>query len=254
MPPKPVYITSDIHLGAVSPEREEAFRLWLLHAAERASSIVINGDLFDFWFEYREAVPRGHTRVLGILADIVDSGTPVVLMGGNHDWWGGSFLREEIGLIFHQDPLVVPLAGRDVFIAHGDGLGKGDLGYRLLRLVLRGSLTRWGFRWLHPDIGARIAQRVSRTESYGEELTGEDRDRSAALEAWAIQKLIDEPELDMVLLGHSHIPAVVEVGPGRYYMNAGDWIRHKSFIVLEDGAEPRLEYWGEESAGSQELP
>lgn len=240
---KPVYITSDIHLGAVPRHREEAFRQWLLHAGESASRIIINGDLFDFWFEYRHAIPRGHTRILGTLAEVIDAGTPIMLMGGNHDWWGGSFLREEIGLSFQQDPVVLDVAGRSIFIAHGDGLGKGDFGYRMLRLLLRGRLTRWGFRWIHPDLGARIAQKVSKTDSYGEELTVEDRNRGAALEAWATRKLHQEPEIDAVLLGHTHIPAVMEVEPGRFYLNAGDWIRHNSFIVMARDAPPRLERW-----------
>jgi UDP-2,3-diacylglucosamine hydrolase len=249
MPPGPLYITSDVHLGAVPREREEAFRSWLSHAADHASSIVINGDLFDFWFEYRHAVPRGYTRVLGMLADIVDGGTPVVLLGGNHDWWGGSFLREEIGLDFRQDPVVLEHHGRRIFVAHGDGLGRGDLGYRALRLVLRGRPTRFAFRWLHPDLGARIARGVSKTESYGAEPTAADHARAGALRVWAAEKLEADPDVDLVVLGHTHVPERIEVFPGRYYLNAGDWIRHDSFVVIEEGAPPRLEYWRPDPQG-----
>ncbi len=239
-----VYLTGDIHLGAVPPATERAFLAWLDHAGTRAGTIVVNGDLFDFWFEYRSVVPRGYARVLGSLAALVDAGRHVVLLGGNHDWWGGDFLREEIGVDFHPDPVVMDLAGRRTFLAHGDGLGRGDLGYRVLRRILRGTATRWAFRWLHPDLGARLARWVSRTEVRGREPTELERSRAAHLEEWARAKLREAPELDLVVLGHTHIPALVEVEADRYYLNAGDWIHHRSFVVLEPEGPPRLEEWG----------
>lgn len=243
MSKKPVYLTSDAHLGALPPEREEAFLAWLEHAGSRASRIVINGDLFDFWFEYGSVVPRGFTRVLGTLRAIVDAGVPVLLMGGNHDWWGGSYLRDEIGLAFHQDPIRLDLAGHRTFLAHGDGLGRGDLGYRLLRLVLRGRLTRWAFRWLHPDVGAWVARKVSMTEHREEGPSNADEARSRILHEWAVEKLRAEPDLDLVVLGHTHLPVLDEVEDGRYYLNAGDWLHHATYAVLDEGSPPRLESW-----------
>ena len=125
MRPGPVYLASDVHLGAVPDETESAFLDWLEHAGTEASEIVLNGDLFDFWFEYRHAIPRGYTRVRGGLAAVVDAGVPVRLVGGTHDWWGGSYLEDEVGLHFHREPVVLELAGRRTFLAHGDGLGRG---------------------------------------------------------------------------------------------------------------------------------
>ncbi len=239
----PVYLVSDVHLGAVPAEREAAFRRWLLDAGRNAASLVINGDLFDFWFEYGSVVPRGHARILGALAEVVDGGTPVLFMGGNHDWWGGSFLEEEIGVTFLRDPVVTELAGYRTFLAHGDGLGKGDLGYRLLRLTLRGRFTRWAFRWLHPDLGARVASRVSKTELRGDGPTEDEKGRARALEAWAVEKLREEPDLDLVVLGHTHIPRAREVEPGRWYVNGGDWVMHRSYVVLREGEPPELREW-----------
>jgi UDP-2,3-diacylglucosamine hydrolase len=240
---KPIYIASDVHLGAVSPERERAFVRWLAHVGDTASELILNGDLFDFWFEYKAAIPRGHTRVLGALAALVDGGTPVRFMGGNHDWWGGSFLADEIGLTLHRDPIVLDLAGRRTFLGHGDGLGRGDLGYRMLKLVLRGRLTRWGFRWLHPDVGAWIARRASATEQRAGTFDEDEKRRAGLLEAWAVEKLRREPDLDLIVLGHTHIPRLVEVESGRYYVNAGDWVSHQSYVVLRAGEAPVLEEW-----------
>ena len=106
MSEKPIYIASDIHLGLAPLETEQAFLRWLNHTAECASELILNGDVFDFWFEYRSVIPRGHTRVLGALANLVDRGVRVTIMAGNHDWWGGSFFSEEIGLTFLQDPVL----------------------------------------------------------------------------------------------------------------------------------------------------
>ena len=107
----PIFLASDVHLGVAPPETEQAFLAWLEHCGEEASRVVINGDLFDFWFEYRSAIPRGHTRVLGALAALVDSGIPVLLMGGNHDWWGGDFLTPEIGVDFSSGTEILDLHG-----------------------------------------------------------------------------------------------------------------------------------------------
>ena len=240
---KPVYLASDVHLGATHPEQARAFLAWLGHAAERASQIVLNGDLFDFWFEYRRGVTRGHDVTLSALRDIVASGVPVTLMGGNHDWWGGPHLRNEVGLEFLEGPVVRELGGRTTFLAHGDGLGNGDTGYRLLRPLLRSRLTTWAFATLPPSLGDRLAGGVSVTETRWTEPSRKQRARSKALEAWATRELARRPELDLIVLGHTHVPLVRPVGGSRWYVNAGDWVFHRSYLVLETDCEPRLMEW-----------
>lgn len=239
----PVYLASDAHLGASSPEMADAFHAWLCCAGERAGMIFLNGDLFDFWFEWGSVIPSGHTRVLGTLAAIVDSGVPVHLMGGNHDWWGGRYLTEEIGLVFHREPIRMELAGHRALIAHGDGLGRGDLGYRMLKMLLRSRLTRGAFRWLHPDLATAIARAVSRTDAGHGDPDEAHVERAAALERWARDRLLEYEELDLVILGHCHAPARVEVAPDRYYLNAGDWLSHATYAILEADRPPSLVSW-----------
>jgi len=239
----PIYLASDVHLGVASPETEQAFLAWLEFCGTEASRVLINGDLFDFWFEYGSVVPRGHTRVLGALSTLVDSGVPVLLMGGNHDWWGGTYLTQEIGVEFLQEPSVLNLEGTKTLLAHGDGLGPGDLGYRLLRSVLRGAPTRFLFRWLHPDAGAWIARRVSKTGTHPGGPSEKQMARSKFLEQWASERLFSSPDLDLVVLGHTHVPVLKELFPGRYYLNAGDWLVNKSYGVLSREGPPRLMLW-----------
>ena len=247
MPKRPIFLSGDVHLGAVPPETEKAFLAWLQHCGQEASRVILAGDLFDFWFEYKSVVPRGHSRVLGALAALVDAGIPVLLVGGNHDWWGGSFLREELGVEFSREPMVLDLHGRKTFIAHGDGLGSGDLGYRALRFLLRGAPTRFAFRWLHPDLGAGVARWVSKTDRKKARRTADTQERlharSRFVEQWAEEKLRQSPDLDLVVLGHTHLPLLREVDPGRYYLNAGDWVIHTSYAVLPEGEPPQLCVW-----------
>ncbi len=242
MPAGPVYLASDVHLGAAPREMEEAFREWLEHAGERARLIFLNGDLFDFWFEWGSVVPRGYSRVLGALARITDAGIPVHLMGGNHDWWGGRYLSDEIGLILHRDPIRIRLGGHECLIAHGDGLGSGDLGYRVLKRALRSRSTGCVVRCLHPDLVSWIARRVSRTDSHPSK-SEVARSRAASLEEWARARLLEEEALDAVILGHCHLPAEVEVAPGRFYLNAGDWLSHATYLVLKEDVKPYLLKW-----------
>ncbi len=238
---KPDLIVSDLHLGGVPAETERRFVRFLEQVAGDARSLLIAGDLFDFWFEYRTVVPGEHFRVLTALAALVEAGIPVTLAGGNHDAWGGRFLREEVGIDFHDRPFRTTLGGHDALVAHGDGLGTGDLRYRMLKAVVRSPVTIGIFRWLHPDIGIRIAHAVSRTET--KETNDAMRGRAAFLRAWAAARLEEDAGLRYVVCGHSHIPEIVACGEGRYYLNAGDWIHHFTYIRLEPGTTPTLEHW-----------
>jgi UDP-2,3-diacylglucosamine hydrolase len=240
---KPVLVASDAHLGGAPPDQERAFLAWLEQAGATASRLILNGDLFDFWFEYRAGTTRGHDPVLAALRRIVDAGVPVTLMGGNHDWWGGSYLREEIGVEFLQDPVVRDVAGRRTLLAHGDGLGKGDLGYRLLKGVLRGRPMRGAFATLPRSVGDALARSVSRTGRKWDEWGEHQEARSRALAHWAEERLGSDAELEVVLLGHTHRPLLREVRPGRWYVNTGDWVRHRSYARLEPGRDPVVLEW-----------
>lgn len=243
MSDQPVYVVSDIHLGGVPEGTERRFRSFLEHVGGHASEILINGDLFDFWFEYRSVILSRHFRVLAALADLRDAGVAIRFVGGNHDAWGGSFLRDELGMELLDERAELMLAGRRALVVHGDGLGQGDLGYRIMKKVIRHPLSITAFRMLHPDLGSRVARGVSSTEGKHGTPGLADAQRAAALEVWARREMERRPDLDMVLAGHTHTPTVQEVGVGRYYINTGDWINHFTYLVLHPGETPDLRTW-----------
>ena len=239
---KPDYITSDVHLGAVPERTERSFRRFLEHAGSEAGRLLIPGDLFDFWFEYGDVIPGRHFRVLAALRDLVDSGVPVTLLGGNHDAWGGRFLEEHVGVSFHPGHVRMEIAGQPALLAHGDGLGRGDVKYRALKVMLRSPPAIWAFRALHPELGLRLAERVSSTEAKADDDPGK-QGRAAFIEEWARERLASDPSLGWVVCGHSHLPAILEVEPGRHYLNAGDWITHATYIVVARDGTPELREW-----------
>ncbi len=240
---KPIYLTSDVHLGAVGEETQSSFIDWLEWAASTGDQIIINGDLFDFWFEFRNGIPSGYTKSLSCLQSVVQNGVPITLIGGNHDWWGGKYLREEVGITFQQDPLLLELAGYRTFIAHGDGLGRGDLIYKCFKYFLHSKFLINLFSILEPKLGTWIAERVSRTKEKALNPCWQKYNRSESLKQWASGQLAREPCWDLIFLGHTHVPSIEQMGTDRYYINTGDWLYHQSFAILKYGQKPCLYSW-----------
>jgi len=256
---KPFVIVSDVHLGAVPAATERAFRAFLAHVATTASGLLVNGDLFDVWLATRHFVVRHHVRVLAALADIVDAGVPVYFVGGNHDAieFGGEMLRDELGVVLLDEPTRITLGGRRALVVHGDGVWPAPNGYPAYRKrhpMLRHRAFRWAAqRVAHVD---RIFDRVaawSATRDFVErhargEGTG-PKPLAGHVEAWARSALLADPELDLVLAAHTHLPMLIEVAPGRYYVNSGDWIEHMTYAVLPAGGEaPEIRRWPDQDA------
>jgi UDP-2,3-diacylglucosamine hydrolase len=256
MESKSFFVVSDIHLGGVPRSTERAFRDFLAHVQEDGSGLLINGDLFDFWFEYRSVILSEHYRVLARLAELVEAGIPVSFVGGNHDAWGGRFLQDEVGIQVLDGPVELDLGDRRALVVHGDGVGGGELGYRVLRRIIRNPLTVRSFRMLHPDWGNRIARIASTTDEKAGNAEMASRQRAQLLRQWATDRMRENPALELVIAGHTHIPEVMEVLPGRYFANAGDWINHFSYLTLPaSGGAPELRWWpvpGEERGKGKE--
>lgn len=232
MLPSPCYIISDAHLG-VADAASERLLLTFLHALRgEARALVINGDLFDFWFEWRHVIPRAGYRILAAIADLAEAGTPVLWVAGNHDCWGGEVLRRDVGVEYVTGTWRGNIAGWMTRIDHGDGLRDAeDRRYRMLRSVLRHPVAVHAFRWLHPDLGARIALGSSHASR-----TYRAKDGGKGLLEVAMRDLDGDPELALLVLGHSHVPVVERAPSGGLYANAGTWLGDSTFLRVTDDA------------------
>lgn len=225
MLPSPCYVISDAHLGVAPADAERGLLDFLRQLPTDARSLVINGDLFDFWFEWRHVVPRTGVRVLGELARLVDQGIPVLWIAGNHDCWGGEVLRDDIGVQYHVGPWRGLLADWDTVLEHGDGLReREDAPYRRLRAVLRHPWSMRLYRWLHPDWGTALAMRSSHTSR-----NHQPKDRGEGLRVVGHHRLeaADAPEL--LVYGHSHVTHLERAGRG-VFANPGAWLDQPAFL------------------------
>lgn len=239
MLPTPVLLLGDVHLGIADAAAEEDLLQFLRQVPDRARSLVIMGDVFDFWFAWKHAIPRTGFRVLAALADLRDRGIPVVWIGGNHDCWGGETLQELTGAMYTLEVWDGQFGPWRVRLAHGDGLRElEDRPYRRLRTVLRHPLAIKLFGWLHPNWATGLALRsshTSRTRRAGDE----GRGLHAVAASW--MQTADAPEL--VVFGHSHVPALTRAGGG-VYGNAGAWYLDRQYLHITDEAVTRLRWTG----------
>ncbi|MFO7744122.1 MAG: UDP-2,3-diacylglucosamine diphosphatase [Psychroflexus sp.] len=235
---KKIYFSSDNHLGAPthseSLEREKIFISWLDDIKADAHSIFLLGDLFDFWFEYREVVPKGFVRTLGKLAELRDSGIEIFYFVGNHDLWMKGYFEEELNIpVFHK-PQVFEFNSKKFFLGHGDGLGPGDKGYKRMKKVFVHPVSKWLFKWLHPDLGVRLARYLSVKNKLisGDEDAKFLGEENEWLAQYARRKLETE-HYDYFVFGHRHLPMEIQVGEQSKYINLGDWIAHYTYGMFD---------------------
>lgn len=241
-----IYLASDLHLGAPdavsSRERERKLVRWLEEVAAgtgcaagaQADAIHLVGDIFDFWFEYRHAVPKGGVRLMGAIARITDAGIPVHYHLGNHDLWSFGYLEEELGVTLHRIPTAFDVGGHRVLIGHGDGLGPGDYGYKRLKRVFAQPFLQRCFRSVHPDWGIGLAMRWSRrSRANGEAPPDLQRPEGEWIWHACKEAVATDPSLTACFFGHRHHPMVLDVptprGGSIPYINLGDWITHFTY-------------------------
>ncbi len=235
------YFFSDAHLGLgarqANRDRERAvIRFLEMVGSERADSLFIVGDLFDYWFDYRSVIPREFVRTVAAIAELVDAGIRVEYVIGNHDFGHRDFFREELGVHLHHGDVERTLAGCRTYISHGDGKAFNDTGYLILKKVLRAPLSNLLFRIVHPDIGigaAMYASRRSRDHTSRKNYEGEVPGESDGLAAFAERKIGEG--FDLVVMGHSHRPKRVD-HPGGTYINLGAWLGpDRRYLALDAG-------------------
>ena len=246
---KKIYFLSDFHLGAPdaksSLEREKRICRFLDIAKQDASVIFIVGDLFDFWFEYSTVVPKGYVRILGKLAELTDSGIAVHFFVGNHDMWMRNYFQTELNIPVYFEPTEFVFNNKKFLVGHGDGLGPGDKGYKMMKKVFRNPVCQWMFGVLPPHMGMGLANYFSRksrakTGLVDEIFLGEDNE-------WLIiycKDVLKQKKYDYFIFGHRHLPIDFKLQDGSRYINLGEWIKYDSYAVF-DGDKLELLYYTE---------
>jgi UDP-2,3-diacylglucosamine hydrolase len=242
-----IYFASDFHLGAPdnmsSRERELQIICWLKSIKKDAAAILLVGDIFDFWFEYPQVIPKGFIRFQSQLVELREDGVPIYFFHGNHDMWMFDYFPSEFDIPVYSDNLVLTTQAHQLFVGHGDGLGPGDRMYKILKRVFRSKIGQWGFKWLHPNIGMGIANywssksRISSTKK-DEGFSGD--------EEWLFQyaKQVEKTDHhDYYIFGHRHLPLEMALSDSSKYINLGEWVNAKTYGEYSLNEGMKLKKW-----------
>jgi len=242
-----IYFFSDAHLAfdRTGAEKEKQAKLLdflkFLEEKPDTGAVYVLGDLFDFWFEWYHVIPRYWFPVLHQFRKMADRGIAVHLITGNHDFYTGRYLEEEVGIRCFNESHEFISGGKWFFLAHGDGYAKNDRGYRFLKRIIRHPFSIFMYKTFVPaDWGMQLARWTSRSsrklvqiekESWGEEYY-----------RFALEKF--KHGYDFVILGHIHVPMIRETNEGKkcVYVNCGDWSTRFSYACY-DGEHLELKFW-----------
>ena len=227
-----IYFVSDLHLGAGTPSEEENkkenFIRLLQLVRQNGKALYIVGDLFDFWFEYKNAIPKVELEILVALKNLAVMELPVVYLAGNHDFWHRDFFPKYVGVKFEKGDVVLNHEGQKIFITHGDGKARSDWGYRIIKILFRHPLNIWFYRLLPVDWAFPLARLVSgSSRRWTDERGGE---QLPEYEEFARRKFGEG--FDAVILAHSHWPEL-KVLEGKTILNIGDFMHRFTYGALK---------------------
>lgn len=237
-PSKKIFFASDFHLGVPNREeslaREKRIVAWLESIRQEAHSIYLLGDIFDFWFEYKHAIPRGHIRLQGKLAELRDAGIPIFFFTGNHDMWMFDYFPSELNIPVYREPQVLEINNKKLLIGHGDGLGPGDHTYKLLKKFFASSICQWLFARLHPNFGIGLANFWSRRSRISnnkreEKFMGEEKEFLVVY----CTEMEQKKHHDFYIFGHRHLPLDIKIRETSRYINLGEWVHYDTYAVFD---------------------
>lgn len=229
-----LYIFSDAHLGSNNLQQEQTklekiSRLFELIKAD-GDHLLILGDLFEFWFEYKHGMPKEHMNILFLLHSLKKQGIQIDYVSGNHDFWMDDFFEKQLSISVHRDSFDFKYKRYSIHTTHGDGLAKNDTGYRILKRILRNRFNIWLYRKLPVDWAIPLAKAVaghSRKHTSFRTYDSFEQD----YENYAVEKL--NGKFDVVAIGHLHKP-ILKIFDNGTYINSGDFIHHFSYVKIDD--------------------
>ncbi len=244
---KKIFFASDFHLGvpdySASLDREKRIVRWLDAIKDEAHSIYLLGDIFDFWFEYKHAIPKGFIRLQGKLAELRDAGIPIIFFTGNHDMWMFDYFKHELAIPIYRDPQLLRVGNQALLIGHGDGLGPGDTTYKFIKKFFNSKVCQWLFARLHPNFGIGIATYWSR-KSRISNMKREEKFQGEGEEfLWVYCKKLEEKQHhDFYIFGHRHLPLDLKINESSRYINLGEWVHFNTYAEY-DGKDVKLKTW-----------
>jgi UDP-2,3-diacylglucosamine hydrolase len=246
---KKIFFASDFHLGVPNREeslaRERRITAWLDSIKSEAHTIYLLGDIFDFWFEYRHAIPKGFIRLQGKLAELRDAGIPIIFFTGNHDMWMFDYFTAELGIPIFRQPKILQVGNQKLMIGHGDGLGPGDTTYKFMKKFFNSKICQWLFARIHPNLGIGIANLWSRQSRISNMKREEKFIKEENEFLWVYcneQERINHH--DFYIFGHRHLPLDLKIGEHSRYVNIGEWVHFNTYGVY-DGNEVSLKKFGD---------
>jgi UDP-2,3-diacylglucosamine hydrolase len=241
------YFASDFHLGVdaltTSLEREKKIVRWLDLISDDIEELYLVGDVFDHWFEYRQAVPKGFVRLLGKLAELRDAGVPIYFFIGNHDMWMFKYFEDELGIPTYRSPIEKTIGNSKFYIGHGDGLGPGDFGYKMIKKVFNNPICQTLFGAIHPNVGLSAMKYFSvKSRQY----TGDEDPFTDPQKEWLAlyaEQYIQQANIDYFVFGHRHLPIDYTLSNrSSRYINLGEWMYASSYAVF-DGSDVQVEFF-----------
>lgn len=237
------YFLSDLHLGAPylpdSRDSERRIVAFLDSIKDKADAIYLLGDILDYWFEYRYVVPRGYVRFFGKLAELSDLGIKIVWLKGNHDIWIFDYLPQELGIEVKDGWIVEEIHGKKCFLSHGDGVGKIEGSFKIIRGIFRNRICQRLFSGIHPRWTVPFAYNwSSHSRKGGEEKYIPEEKLLKNLTEFVKDYHQSHPEIDYYIFGHVHVLSREEIIRGCEMVVLGEWIRTFSYgRIGKDGLE-----------------
>jgi UDP-2,3-diacylglucosamine hydrolase len=246
---KKLFFASDFHLGVPNPgkslEREKQIVAWLDRIKHEAHHIFLVGDIFDFWFEYKRAIPKGFIRLQGKLAELSDAGINISLFTGNHDMWMFGYFKQEMGITVYREPQIIQAGEHKILVGHGDGLGPGDHTYKLIKKFFDSKLCQWLFARIHPNTGIGIANywskksRISNTKT-DKKYEGDDKEYLVVY----CKEMEQQNHFDYYIFGHRHLPLDISINQNSRYINLGEWVNFKTYATYDGKTVELKQYDG----------
>ena len=226
------YFVSDVHLGLDvkgMKDRESRFVSFLNSIPKGTTeSLYMLGDIWDFWYEYHDVVPKGYVRVFSALLALMDAGVKVYFFPGNHDIWCYHYF-EEMGIKVIEQPYIVEIAGKTFFIGHGDGLGRGMRWYKLMRWAFHNRFLQVMFSFLHPWIAFRLGKGWSKNSRLAKSVPYKFRNEEEPLYKYAVEES-SRKTVDYFIFGHYHDRVDLCLPTGARLLILKDWMDGGSYL------------------------